>query len=555
MTEIGWTAEFAIPFRTLRYPGGTNQTWGVNFQRNIRRRNEESFWAPLPRQFGLFRLSLAGTLTDLEPPRQRNLKVTPYTLGARSRAGEAGSESHDTGEVGLDVKYSLTPSMTLDLTYNTDFAQVEVDDQQVNITRFNLFFPEKRPFFLENAGTFSVGRPADVEMFFSRRVGLDADGGVVPIIGGARISGKVGHTSIGFLDMQTDDVSGAVEQNNFGVIRVSHELPNRTAIGGIFTNREMTGDSSPGEEFNRVWAVDGRKGIGEFGDVSGFAARSVSPGIDRDQYAYNLSGTYNSEAWLLTLQYTEVGEGFNPEMGFLRRSAYRSPDALIFYRFRPKNLWGLQELRPHVSYRGFWDFDGFQETGFLHLDNHWEWKNGNEIHTGVNFTLEGLKDPFEIFPGVIIPPGTYKENAVALVGFTNRGAPASFGIRATIGGFFGGERISLTPSIRARAGERFNAQLSWEHNNINLPFGDFDTNLARLRASYSFSPRSFVQALIQYNDRDDIWSTNLRYGWLQTANVGLFVVYNEGRGLDGGGPFQTDRSLIVKASWQFDLLR
>ena len=301
--------------------------------------------------------------------------------------------------------------------------------------------------------------------------------------------------------------------------------------------------------------MDGRKGIGEFGDIFGFAARSVSPGISAEQHAVNAGARYDSEAWLLSFQYTEVGEGFNPELGFLRRSAYRSPDATIFHRYRPKHFLGLQEVRPHISYRGFWDFDGFQETGFLHIDNHWEWKNGHEVHTAVNSTLEGLKDPFEIFPGVIVPPGTYEENEVALVGFTNQGAPVGFDMRATIGGFFGGDRVTLTPSVRARVGERFNTELIWEHNNIDLPGGDFETNLGRLRASYSFSTRSFVQALVQYNDRDSVWSTNLRYAWLQTANVGLFVVYNEGRGFDGGGPFQTDRSLTVKASWQFDLIR
>ncbi|MFQ5720658.1 MAG: DUF5916 domain-containing protein [Acidobacteriota bacterium] len=556
VTGQGWTAEFAIPFRTLRYPSGPIQTWGINLQRNIRRRNEEAFWARLPRQLGLFRLSLAGTLTDLEPPEQRNFKVTPYVLAERSRGGDAGDDTDTAGEVGVDAKLGLTPSVTLDLTYNTDFAQVEVDEQQVNITRFNLFFPEKRPFFLENAGTFSVGRPGQVELFFSRRIGLDAGGGVVPILGGARVSGKVGHTNLGFLDMETDRVRGVVDRNNFGVVRISHDLRNRTSFGGLFTNRQGADGLTAPDDFNRVWAVDGRKGIGEFGDVSGFAARSISPGIEQDAYAFNASGRYDSEKWLLSLQYTEVGEGFNPEMGFLQRTAFRSPDALIFRRIRPVNHpFGLQELRPHASYRGFWDFDGFQETGFLHLDNHWEWQNGNEIHTGVNFTLEGLKAPFEIFPGIIIPPGTYRENEVALVGFTNRGAPVGFELRTTIGGFFGGHRITATPSIRARAGEKFNTTLSWEHNDIELPFGNFETNLARLRASYSFDPTRFLQALIQYNDREDVWSSNLRFGWLQTANVGLFVVYNESRGFNGGGPFQTDRSLTVKASWQFDLLR
>ena len=191
VTEIGWSAEFAIPFRTLRYPAGDTQQWGINFQRTIRRRNEVAYWSPLPRQFTLFRLSQAGTVVGLQIPAQRNLKLTPYALGRTSYTGRTSGESSASGDVGGDLKYSLTPSMTLDATINTDFAQVEVDEFQINLDRFNLFYPEKRPFFLENAGLFAVGSPAEVELFFSRRIGIGDDGEVIPIVGGARVSGQV----------------------------------------------------------------------------------------------------------------------------------------------------------------------------------------------------------------------------------------------------------------------------------------------------------------------------------------------------------------------------
>jgi hypothetical protein len=201
--EHGWSAEFAIPFRTLRYPSATNQTWGINFQRNIRRKNERAYWAPIPRQFNLYRLSLAGSMTGVQTPALRNLRITPFALGNALQSGVVPVDSEMDYDFGGDLKYGITPSLTLDGTINTDFAQVEVDDQQVNLDRFTLFFPEKRPFFLENAGFFSVGNPGEVDLFFSRRIGISDAGEAIPIMGGGRVSGKAGKFNIGLLNMQT----------------------------------------------------------------------------------------------------------------------------------------------------------------------------------------------------------------------------------------------------------------------------------------------------------------------------------------------------------------
>src|SRR5262249_22563833 len=228
-SDVGWSAEFAIPFRSIRYPSRPVQAWGLNFQRNIRRRNERSFWAPLPIQYSLVRLSHAGTLTGLQIPAQRNFTLTPYTLG--QTIDNPSREPVFLGDVGADLKYSVTPSLTLDATYNTDFAQVEVDEQQINLDRFNLFFPEKRPFFLENAGLFSVGNPSEAELFFSRRIGIAPNGAEIPIVGGTRLSGKLGNTSVGFLNMQTEAMPGVAPANNFTVGRAQRELPNRSALG------------------------------------------------------------------------------------------------------------------------------------------------------------------------------------------------------------------------------------------------------------------------------------------------------------------------------------
>ena len=553
----GWSTEFAIPFRTLRYPAATEQAWGINFQRNIRRKNERAFWAPIPRQFNLYRLSLAGSLTGVQTPALKNLRITPYVLGNALESGVIPADSEFLGEVGGDLKYSLTPSLTLDATVNTDFAQVEVDDQQVNLDRFNLFFPEKRPFFLENAGFFSVGNPGEVDLFFSRRIGISTAGEAIPILGGGRVSGKAGRFNVGMLNMQTDDFDGTVASTNFTVMRVSRDLPNRSSIGGIFTNRLETGDLARERSPGRTYGVDGKWGVAPTSMVTGFFAKTDTDGVTDGTHAFNIRSQTNHPQWDLNAGYQEVGTGFNPEVGFLSRRGYRKPDVMLMTRFRPKDFINIQELRPHATFRGFWGLDGFQETGFLHLDNHWQFRDSTEVHTGMNLTREGVRTPFEIYPGIVVPPGTYDHAEAQLVYMSNQGAPLSVQMRVTAGGFFGGDRLALTPTIKFRAGDALTTEFNYQRNEVNLPGGAFVTNLIRTRVSYSFSSRVFTQALVQYNDRADLWSMNFRFGWLQAANTGLFVVYTDTRGLYDlfDRPERTDRSLIVKYSYMFDLFR
>ena len=465
--ERGWHAEFAIPFRTLRFPAGADQTWGLNFQRNIRRRNERAYWAPIPRQYNLYRLSLAGTLSGLQTPSLRSFRATPYVLGNALASGVRPVDSRLLGDVGADFKYTLTPSLTLDATVNTDFAQVEVDDQQVNLDRFALFFPEKRPFFLENAGFFSVGNPGEIDLFFSRRIGLGDNGEAIPIIGGGRVSGKAGDYNIGVLNMQTDDYQDRLPSNNFSVLRISRDLPNRSSIGGLFVNRQGTGGLALDNDHNRTYAVDGKWGIGQNTVLSSFIARTETPGVTDDDYAYNVRSRTNVSRFDLELGYQEVGDRFNPEVGFLSRRGYRKPDARILTRWRPSNFINIQELRPHVSYRSFWGHDDFQETGYMHIDNHWQFRNAYEVHTGMNLTLEGVRTPFEIFPGIFVPPGTYEHKEAQLVVMTNQGAPVSLNFQTFIGGFFGGDRVTFNPTLRMRAGETLSTELSYSRNDVD----------------------------------------------------------------------------------------
>ena len=551
--DFGWSAEFAIPFKTLRYrPDDTS--WRVNFQRNVQRRNERAFWASLDRQYNLYRLVDAGTLSGLTVPPQRNLKLSPYMAAAAIDQAESSQKSDV--DLGADAKWSITPSMTLDLTVNTDFAQVEVDEEQINLNRFNLFFPEKRPFFLENAGLFSVGDPGDVEVFFSRRIGIDSSGAVIPIRGGGRLTGKLGDVNIGLLNMQTGHVTDVAPSTNFTVARVARDLPNRSSVGAIFTNRLGTGSFAEDNDHGQTYALDARFGIGRRGSVSGYAAGTQTPGFSGRQHAANVGTNYNSPGLRAGAQYTEVGEAFNPQVGFLSRRGYRSIDTNVFRTIRlNENKFGFLELRPHATYRGFWNFEGFQETGFSHIDNHWVWRSGNQINTGVNITREGVVTPFEIYPGVIVPSGTYDHAEADIIANTNPAAAAYVQLALRAGGFFGGSRLSPTLTSIVRMGDAFNVNLSWRRNDVNLPGGDFVTNLVRTRVSLSFTPRLYVQGLLQYNDRSEIWSTNLRFGWLQSSNTGLFVVYNDTQDLDDLPAQRFGRSFVVKYSHLLDVLR
>lgn len=558
VSDIGWSAEFRIPFSSLRYGPDEVQVWGFNFERRIRRNNEIAYWAPLSQDRDILRISEAGSIGNIRAPRPRNLQFTPYVLAKQEKGGTLDNTNNDQ-EFGFDVKYSLTPSLTLDATYNTDFAQVEVDEQQVNLDRFSLFFPEKRPFFLENAGQFTVGNPQEVELFFSRRIGIGTGGTPVPIDGGLRLSGKVGGTTnVGLLYMESEALDGVASANTFAVARVNQELANRSSIGFLIVDRDGDGslNGNGADDQNQTYAVDGRWGVGQNTLFQSWYAKTDTPGLNGRDEAYNIRGDFSDADWDLGLGFTQVGEDFNPEVGFLSRKGYRKYDGRILRRIRPDNLWNLFEIRPHVSYRGFWDFDGFQETGFLHIDSHWEFQTGREIHTGVNVTTEGVKDPFDIIDGVTIQPGTYDHAEVQLVYMGDQSAPLNFSVRTTIGGRFGGDRLSLTPTVSYRIGEKFTSEFEYNYNDFDLPVpgGDFTANLARLRLSYSFTPKILLQLLTQYNEVADVWSNNLRFSWLQSATSGLYVVYNEvdERGL--GAP-PRGREFIIKYSYIFDVLK
>ena len=558
ITDRGWEAEFRIPLRTFRY-GPPPQLWGVNFARNIRRNREVAYWSPVSRQFGISRLSSAGDLGGLELSSPRNFKVSPYAISSANKNYVLGAapdpETDYDGEWGVDAKFGLTPSLNLDLTYNTDFAQVEVDEQQINLTRFNLAFPEKRPFFLENAGLFSVGSRGDVDLFFSRRIGIAGDGSLVPIKGGARASGRVAGLNVGALNIQTDDV-GSTPANNFTALRLNRELPNRSTLGVIFVNRSATGRLAGVEDWNRTWGVDGRLGIGEAITFSGYGALTETPAFTEGESAFNLGAEFRDSKHRAYFEFGRVAENFNPEVGFLRREGGSKRMAFGFYEtIRSERVrgWGFREFYPHFSYVRYERLDGSLESATLHIDNHFDWENGNYIAPAFNIDWEGLDEPFEVYPGVEVPAGEYTSPHTAFRANTDRRKWISAGFDWDYGGFLSGHQNSVAPSITLRRGGNFNLTARLLRNDIDLPQGDFVTNLANLRVAYNFSTSVFAQTLVQYNDRTKRWSTNLRFSWLDTAGTGLHIVYNDTEAFDGLGP--VNRAFVVKYSRQFDVLR
>ena len=581
----GWYAEMRIPFTTLRYGRGGDQTWGLNFERRIRRNSEEAVWAPIPRQFNLYRVSLAGTL-DLAAPATRIATVNPYVLSNSFKDYTVTSPDAEFGsKVGIDAKIGLNQSLTLDLTVNTDFAQAEVDDQQVNLTRFSLFFPEKRAFFLENAGTFSVGSGRSAELFFSRRIGLSS-GQEVPIHAGARMTGKVGDVQLGLLNIQTgglnvpSTVNGGTlrvaPDNNFGVVRAFREWENRSRIGGIFVSRLNTNSLS---DYNLTYGLDGQLGIGQDLTFGGWAGLTTTPllsgtpdlreGFNNGEYGYAGTGNFVTRDWEMSGGYRQIGSEFNPEVGFVNRSAYRYISGRVLYHLRTEGVDWFREFRPHISGNSFWSLGGFNESYYIHIDSHFAFENGAEIHLpGWNLTGEGLDAPFQIrdegdLPDggrgpIIIPVGTYNNQELLFVANTNRSAPLSVSAGVTFGDFYSGTRSSPYGSVSYRFRDRLTTSVSMNYFDVKLDEGSFTTSLVRLTGSYSFTPRIYLQANLQYNDDSKNLGSNIRLGWLDTAGTGLFIVYNDTEFLGDidplgfrSGPRQ--RQLVIKYTKLFNL--
>ncbi len=564
----GWFAEVAIPFSTLRFNPG-DDTWGLNIRRVVRRTNEESNWAAIGRElyiristrlYGAHFVSLAGDLTGIGEVRPgRRLEVKPFVVGLVGEEPQSEPRHDDEVDAGLDVKWGVTRSLVLDLTYNTDFAQVEVDQQQVNITRFSLFFPEKREFFLENAGIFDFGspqgggtRPPLMKAFFSRRIGLD-QGQEVPIDYGGRLTGRVGAWNIGILGVSTDAVDdegrSPLPDEQFGVVRLKRNLGERSSVGMIVTERDPSGAG-----FNRLVGLDldykptttsslylfgaesegdeGSEDSGSFGSGFQFTARNMRGGVDIIQAQKN----------------------FDPGMGFLQRTDF------VYYR-------PTVRFEPRVN-RGFirsWTLDadleyferestGQIESRRLRLNPLGiRTKGDDRIRAAWSRETEQLFEPFEVRPGIVIPPGLYEFDSVYMRGGTNGGRRLSLSGSFNVGDFFDGERESSRITTVFRASKHLRSELEWNFNDVKLPQGDFRTNVYGLRLDLSFTPDLRLNTFAQYNDAAELVGLNVRLNWIYKPGADLFVVYNENWDAPTFSARETfRRELIVKYTylWQ-----
>ena len=570
--EGGWTVELAIPFKSLRYRPGPVQLWGINVQRRAAWKNEQSFLTPMPAAFGMtgmFRVSLAATLTGLEVPSSgMPIELKPYAISdvTSNFASAAPFSNRLGGDAGVDLKVGVTQGLTADLTYNTDFAQVEVDERQVNLTRFSLFFPEKREFFLEGQGIFDFGggqRPdpnrffvtgegvaVDAPiLFFSRRIGLEG-GRTVPIRAGGRLTGKTGPFSIGLLNVRTgDNPAGEAAPTNFTVVRVKRDVLRRSSIGGIFTRRSpASGDDST----NQAYGVDGVFSFHEALNFNTYLARTDTPGVRDDNLSYRTELYYEGDRWAFTTDHLRVGANFNPEIGFVRRFGFRRNFGMFRFSPRPQGIQAVRKFTWEASVDHLTDGAGRLETRLQRGQFITELESGDLLFALATNNYELLTEPFHIAPGVAIPSGGYSFlNYRAGYSMAQQRA-LSGGVAVDFGRFYGGEkttlsyyrgRITLTPQLTLEP----TVSLHW----IALPEGSFTTELVSTRVTYTLTPRMFVAALLQYNSADNAIGSNVRFRWEYEPGSELFVVYTDERDTLNPRPFLLNRAFVVKLTRLF----
>jgi hypothetical protein len=556
VTSDGWTAEMSIPTTTLRFVPGDDQTWGVNFLRHIRRKNELVYWSPIPKAYSLTRVSLAGELTGLRDlSLGMDLKLKPFALaGARDRRTSATVGGTDAiHEVGLDARYGVTAGLNLDVTLNTDFAQVEVDEQQVNLTRFNLFFPEKRDFFLENANLFTVGTgssftstPVQTDLFFSRRIGLSETGQPVPIIGGARLTGKVGHSNVAVLDVQTD-AAFSKPGDNFLVGRYSRDVFRRSRVGALFINKESAGGS---DHFNRTMGVDANFAISRSLQLTSFLAKTSTPGLAGRDMSFYGRIAYRDPRWNLWLNYLDVQENFNAEAGFVQRRGVRTTKG--YFSPTPRPTGGRIRLMEPMYVLTYTTDQRNRLVGRMHhLMLGTTLQDDSFINVIYQRDLDVLDAAFQIRPDVRIPIGSYESNEWILTYNTSPGKRFYERLTYSPMEFYGGTRQQLTAAAGLRASSRLSSELQFSRNDVKMPWGDFLVTLTSLRVDYTFSPKMTIRSLTQYNTATHEISNNVRYNFIHRPGSDLYVVYNELRqtGLPSDVFAQKDRQLVMKLTY------
>lgn len=566
INDSTWVVEMAIPFATLRFnPVDGDQLWGVNFSRRVRRRNEDAMWAPIPLQYRVYKMSMAGTMDGLSDlPRGRNLWVKPYGLGSTLNGARYDERATD-GDVGLDVKWGLTPRMTLDLTANTDFSQVEVDREQVNLTRFSLFFPERRDFFLENEGTFGFqdiairnyrtgSSPSRFRLFNSRRIGLADTREALPIGGGARLTGRIGDRfEVGFLDMQTRSYpelsdGSTYTAENFAVGRVKAQLfGGGTTIGGMFVNRQETGGPNP-SAYNRSYGVDVNSQVSQNLLISTYWARTDdSSPVGPDANIGMLQAAYRDVFWNISGLVKHVGDGFAPETGFVDRTAVRRYFATA--GVHPQVLrFGIREVNPYIDFDTYTNLDDAVETRRVEAGAVVSLLAGGQITATVADRYERL---FEETPiaGAPVPEGTYEwiEPGVRLSTPGNLPIFLSGGVQW--GDFYDGSRSSISGDLTFRPNEHVSFEVGAQRNDLDLGGEAFTADLYSAGVRYALNTKVFLLAFVQYNEATDELISNARFNLIHAPLSDIFLVFTERRSLaDGVATPVLERGLTLKVT-------
>ncbi|MYE45025.1 MAG: carbohydrate binding family 9 domain-containing protein [Acidobacteria bacterium] len=553
-----WTVEIRIPFRSLRYAAGGAQLWGINFRRLIKHRNERSFLTPTPQaydRFGLLRLSNAATLVGLEaPPGSRRMELKPYAIGSQSNAPLRDINDEWSGDVGADFKFGVTDGLTADVTWNTDFAQVEDDETQVNLSRFSLFYPEKREFFLEGQGVFDFGGretrffggPTDVPIpFFSRSIGISG-GSAVPIIGGARLHGRAGAYQMGLMNIQTGEVGGLdVEGTNFSAFRVKRDLFARSNIGVIATHRNISADGSGS---NSLYGVDGNFAPTENIRFKTFYMATSEPGLETGHQAASYMGQFNYDTDLIDIEFQRLylGEDFNPGMGFVRRRDFTKNGGSFLFGPRPRSIEAVRQVEFEVEANQYDRPDGEMETREYTFDTSIIFESSDRLMFDHTVTEERLLEGFDLSDEVAVPAGHYQFSRTGVRVRMGSHRKVSGMFRYEFGDFFGGTRQEVSYWGRAELNQRFSLEPNISLNWITVPGGDVTAQVSRLRATYTVSPRSFLGALVQYNSAAQLFSANVRFRWEYSPGSDLFVVFSSNRDGDDGLSGLSDRAVVVK---------
>ncbi|QUV91770.1 carbohydrate binding family 9 domain-containing protein [Chloracidobacterium aggregatum] len=559
--QEGWSAEMAIPLVSLRFRKGAD-TWGFNVSRIIRRKNEILLWTSWQRAFGLLRVSQAGVLTGVEGiTRSRLVEIKPYVTGRlrQNVPDPLGNrfEPRFSGTVGVEVaRVGITPSVTAELTVNPDFGQAEVDQQVVNLTRFSVFFPERRDFFLENAGIFLFGRPGVNQMFFTRRIGLTDDGAPLPIDFGAKVTGKAGKWNLGFLHVETRPLREvqpdgtervAVPRERFTVARVKRDVGTRSNVGAIALNRQ----GGEGRPYNRGVGLDAQINFNDYWTSYAFFAKTFSPGLRGDTTTFRVQSGYDTNQMRLFGVYEEIGRNYNPEVGFVLRRDVRQYFGDGAYKWRPSAVAGtIREIR----FEGFGEYYQDRTTGDLQT---------RTVATAISVDFANsasatirpwrtetdvLTRPFRIRPGIVIPPGSYTFNRHGASFGTNRSRRIVFDAGGSWGSFYSGQRQEASAGLTWRPDSHLSLEASHSFNAVQLPQGDFSTSLFNGRVTYNFSRKWLSTCLVQVNSAARLTSINARVRYIYRPNSDIFFIYNQTTGV---GVERPNRQFQIKVTYDF----